>query len=122
MRRCPNCDALLREQTVFCGNCGLKQEPLNEKTCSKCSKPIPIENNFCPHCGTPTTINSEVLEDTSTNNQLTKESPDSPQINLETTNSNNATPLSTYDLDPYILSEIDNFKFSFTQKYAEFNG
>lgn len=122
MRRCPNCDALLREQTVFCGNCGLKQEPLNEKICSKCSKPIPIENNFCPHCGTSTTMNSEALEDTSTNNQLTTESPDSPQINLETTNSNSAIPLSTYDLDPYILSEIDNFKFSFTQKYAEFNG
>lgn len=31
MRRCPNCDALLNDKTVFCGNCGLKQEPLNEK-------------------------------------------------------------------------------------------
>ena len=35
MRRCPNCDALLREQTVFCGNCGLKQEPLNKKNMLK---------------------------------------------------------------------------------------
>ena len=122
MRRCPNCDALLNDKTVFCGNCGLKQEPLNEKICSKCNKPMPIENNFCPHCGTSTTINSEVVEDTSTKNPLTTESSSSPKINLETTNSNNAIPLSTYDLDPYMLSEIDNFKFSFTQKYAEFNG
>lgn len=122
MRRCPNCDALLNDKTVFCGNCGLKQEPPNEKTCSKCSKPMPIENNFCPHCGTSTTINSEVVEDSSTKNPLTTESSSSPKINLETTNSNNAIPLSTYDLDPYMLSEIDNFKFSFIQKYAEFNG
>lgn len=122
MRRCPNCDALLNDKTVFCGNCGLKQEPLNEKTCSKCSKPMPIENNFCPHCGTSITINSEVVEDSSTKNPLTTESSSSPKINLETTNSNNAIPLSTYDLDPYMLSEIDNFKFSFIQKYAEFNG
>lgn len=122
MRRCANCDAVLPDQSVFCGNCGLKQEPLNEKTCSKCSKPMPIENNFCPHCGISTKINSETVEDTSPKNPLTTEPPSSPQINLETTNSNNAIPLSTYDLDPYILSEIDNFKFSFTQKYAEFNG
>lgn len=122
MRRCPNCDALLRDQTVYCGNCGLKQEKTNEKKCNKCGNSIPLDSNFCPHCGISTTINSEVVEDTSTKKPLTTESSSSPQINLKTTNSNNALPLSTYDLDPYILSEIDNFKFSFTQKYAEFNG
>lgn len=122
MRRCPNCDSLLPDQSIFCGNCGLKQENTNEKKCNKCGNSIPLDSNFCPHCGISTTRNSEVVNDTSTKNPLTTESSSSPQINLETTNSINAIPLCTYDLDPYILSEIDNFKFSFTQKYAEFNG
>lgn len=122
MRRCPNCDTLLHDQSVFCGNCGLKQENPNEKICYKCSKPMPIDNKFCPYCGTSTTLKSELVRDTSDNDSPVTEATSSPRINSALTISQNKIPLSNYELDPYILSEIDNFKFSFTQKYAEFNG
>ena len=36
MRRCPSCNALLLENTTYCGNCGLKQELIDEKICIKC--------------------------------------------------------------------------------------
>ncbi|MBF1729439.1 MAG: zinc ribbon domain-containing protein, partial [Veillonella sp.] len=51
MRRCPNCNTLLLENTTYCGNCGLKQEVPDEKICIKCNNAIPVDSKFCPHCG-----------------------------------------------------------------------
>ena len=59
MRRCPSCNALLLENTTYCGNCGLKQELIDEKICIKCNNSIPVDSKFCPHCGTAATIKAE---------------------------------------------------------------
>ena len=122
MRRCPSCNALLLENTTYCGNCGLKQELIDEKICIKCNNSIPVDSKFCPHCGTAATIKAESKENIHIDTTESIEPTTRQQVNSEKISTSNQTPIITYELDPYILSAIDNFKFSFTKKYAEFNG
>lgn len=57
---CPNCDAEIDINTMFCPQCGKEQEkneveqfvPKGKRKCSGCSEIIDDENEFCPKCGT----------------------------------------------------------------------
>ncbi len=64
---CPNCKAVLTEETNFCMECGhkivkppeitkLKSEPKpqpQKKKCINCGKEYETDEKFCSHCGTP---------------------------------------------------------------------
>lgn len=57
---CPNCNAEIDINTVFCPQCGKEQEkieieefiPNGKRKCSGCSEIIDDKNMFCPNCGT----------------------------------------------------------------------
>jgi hypothetical protein len=46
---CINCDFSIKIGSKFCGNCGIKVEPIN--SCSECNTINDIENKFCGSCG-----------------------------------------------------------------------
>ena len=73
MKKCPNCNALMEDDALFCGECGTKFEmeeasdqveetaiPL-EKKCIHCGESIEEDSAFCPFCGKPQTV-EEVKE------------------------------------------------------------
>ena len=46
---CINCDFSIKIGSKFCGNCGIKVEPIN--SCSECNTINDKENKFCGSCG-----------------------------------------------------------------------
>ena len=68
MKKCPNCNAMMEDDALFCGECGTKFEvedvsdqveetaiPL-EKKCIHCGESIEEDSAFCPFCGKPQTV------------------------------------------------------------------
>jgi|GEM_PF-1900519 len=63
-RRCSNCGAPLEDDSVFCGNCGTKNEivevspaPIaSGRVCSGCGAPLDADAVFCGKCGTKNEI------------------------------------------------------------------
>ncbi|WP_251423573.1 DUF805 domain-containing protein [Veillonella agrestimuris] len=65
--------------------------------CKECGTQLPETTKFCTSCGKQV-MSSESVPPTPT------------------------YPVKIYNLDPYELSDLDNFKFVVTKKYVEFNG
>lgn len=70
--------------------------------CKNCGAQVADTTKFCQHCGISVATTSAAAS-TST-----------------PTGVGTSTP--SYDLDPYELHDLDNFKFVLTKKYAEFKG
>ena len=49
--RCPNCDALVKEQFVVCPKCGTKLRA----SCPNCATPVELDWAVCPKCTQPLT-------------------------------------------------------------------
>lgn len=45
---CPNCNAIVAQDSKFCSECGTKMKPV----CKNCNKELPAGTKFCPECGT----------------------------------------------------------------------
>ena len=67
MRNCPNCNAQLDDDAVFCTECGQSMAPptpmatnsesaapTGEEFCPSCGSPLPTGTIFCPKCGKST--------------------------------------------------------------------
>ncbi len=46
---CPNCQAALPDDAVFCGHCGKSLQV----TCARCGRANPVGMRFCLGCGQP---------------------------------------------------------------------
>ena len=52
---CPNCGFQVAEGSGFCGNCGAKIQPQQQKSfCGICGLELPAGTAFCPRCGSAT--------------------------------------------------------------------
>ena len=58
---CPNCNAVIAEDSIFCSSCGTRilNEEANDFTvlgmrkCPNCGYDVPSDANFCTNCRTP---------------------------------------------------------------------
>lgn len=48
---CYKCGKEISKDSVFCSNCGAKQETYNKIFCKQCGKQITENSKFCPICG-----------------------------------------------------------------------
>lgn len=62
---CPRCNEVLREDFLFCSNCGL----IVKKECPSCNRPLEIVWQQCPFCGV--SVSTPVLAEGSTPKLLT---------------------------------------------------
>jgi membrane protease subunit (stomatin/prohibitin family) len=53
-KKCPNCNAAVKEGQKFCNNCG--QKLIEEINCIKCGKPLSPGSKFCSNCGAKQTV------------------------------------------------------------------
>lgn len=51
MSQCHACGAPLAPGTVFCPQCGSRQNSATENTCPRCGSQVPPLSKFCPKCG-----------------------------------------------------------------------
>lgn len=56
IRYCPNCENIVDDETVFCGDCGTRIDPVGEADeqtvlCGCCGALNDKENHFCTKCG-----------------------------------------------------------------------
>lgn len=70
MKKCPNCNASLLDDAVFCEKCGNKLPEM--KKCPKCGSWMELEDMFCTECGTQF-ANTSIPQNQCTNNSNIEE-------------------------------------------------
>lgn len=67
--KCNHCGAEIKENSVFCSECGNKIDVPKQKFCQKCGHVLSSDSKFCPECG------ASIAASSADNNMKTPEEP-----------------------------------------------